>query len=296
MAELQSQSNAYKNQKRNQAKILTREALFVNEYIQIKHENIYNEAAAFYNQLNKKHDRKPDLRKTNEFRIWKNQMAAAKGQPQTKIPREKEYTYNRTQYKDIVIFPTAEIPKEKPKSFNLLTMDLNIPLMAIPQHSTANGIVMENDQSPDPPATQAVTVIQEGDQVPIPFIEDDLLIDPSITDQLMPEIVNEIIHDLQSDPCIKDLIDGIENIGEEIPEPEIVNEIIHDLQPDPCVKDLIDGGEEIPEPEIVNQIIHDLQSDPCVKDLMDGIEEEIPELELEIDLPNDPLEEESLFW
>ena len=75
-----------------------------------------------------------------------------------------------------------------------------------------------------------------------------------------------------------------------------MNEIIHDLQPDPCVKDLIDGGEEIPEPEIVNQIIHDLQSDPCVKDLMDGIEEEIPELELEIDLPNDPLEEESLFW
>ena len=266
MAELK-QANAYKNQKRNQAKILTREALFVNEYLQAKYENIYIEAAAFYNQLNKKYDRKPDLRKTNEFRLWKNQMAAAKGQPQTKIPRPKEYTYNRTQYRDITIFPTTQIPKEKPKTSNLLTMNLNIPLMAIPQHSTANGIAIQNDQSTDPPTTDAVTVIQEGDQVPIPFTQDDLLIDPSITDELSDEIVDKIVQDLQSDPSIKDIMDGFEDIQEEA--------------------------------EIVDKIVQDLQSDPCIKDIMDGIEdiqEEIPEMELEIDLPNDPLEEESLFW
>ena len=293
----EKQSNAYKNEKRNQAKILTREALFVNEYLQLKYENIYSEAAAFYNQLNKKYDRKPDLRKTNEFRIWKNEMAAAKGRPETKIPRPKEYTYNRTQYRDITIFPTTQIPKEKPKTCNLLAMNLNIPLMAIPQHSTANGISIQNGQSTDPSTTDAVTVIQEGDQVPIPFTQDDLLIDPSITDELMPEIVDEIIRDLQSDPSVKDFMDSI---GEEIPEPESVDKIIQDLQSDPSVKDLMNGvGEEIPESQIVDEIIRDLQADPCVKDLMDGVEniqEKIPELELETDLPNDPLEEESLFW
>ena len=238
----ESQSNAYKNERTIQAKILTREALFVNEYLQTKYENIYNEAAAFYNEINKKYDRKPDLRKTIEFRSWKNRMAAAKGQPEAHIPRPKLYLYNRTQYRDITIFPSTEMPKEKRMPNNLLTMNLNIPLMSIPQHSTTKGIVIQkDDQSTDPPAVDSVsteTVMQEGDQVAIPFVdEDDLLIDPSITDELMPEIVAKIINDLQSDPCIKDLMDGIENI-----------------------------------------------------------EEELPELEIDLPEPNDPLEEESVFW
>ena len=222
----ESQSNAYKNERRNQAKILTREALFVNEYLQTKYENIYNEAAAFYNEINKKHDRKPDLRKTVEFRSWKNRMAAAKGLPETYIPRPKEHYYNRTQYRDIVIFPSTEMPEEKRMPNNLLTMSLNIPLISIPQHTATKGIVMQkDDQSTDPPAVDPVstqTVMQEDDQVAIPFIdEDDLLIDPSITDELIPEIVAKIINDLQSDPCMKDLMDGIENIEEELPELEI---------------------------------------------------------------------------
>ena len=220
-------SNAYKNERRNKAKILTREALFVNEYLQTKYKNIYNEAAGFYNRLNKQYAKKPDLRKTLEFRIWKNQIAAAKGQPATYIPRPKVYVYNRTQYKDIVISPPVEKPKEKHNIPNLLTPSLNIPLMAIPQHDTANGIVIQEDHQPtDPPAVDSIststTTIQEGDQVAIPVIsEDDLLIDPSITDELMPEIVAQIIHDLQSDPSTKDLMDSIENLEQEIPELEI---------------------------------------------------------------------------
>ena len=253
-----AQSNAYKNERRNQAKILTREALFINEYLQTKYKNIYNEAATFYNEINKKYAKKPDLRRTTEFRLWKNCVTAAKGQPVANIPRQKQYSYNRTQYRDIAITPSTEMPKENRNPNNLLTMCLNIPLIPMPQHNTTNGIVMQkDDQSTDPPAVDQVspeilgkiindsvsteTVMQEGDQTATPIIdEDDLLIDPSITDELMPEIVAKIINDLQSDPCMKDLMDGVENN--------------------------------------IN------------------IEEELPELEIDLPEPNDPLEEESVFW
>ena len=222
-----SQSNAYKNERRNKAKTLTREALFVNEYLQTKYKNIYNEAAEFYNAINKQYPKKPDLRKSLEFRLWKNQIAAAKGQPTVYIPRPKQYMYNRTQYKDISVLPPAEMSEEKRNTVNLLTPSLNIPLMAIPQHDTANGIVIQEDHQPtDPPADDSIstptTVIQEDDQVATPVIsQDDLLIDPSITDQLMPEIVDQIIRDLQADPFTKNLMDSIENLVQEMPEQEL---------------------------------------------------------------------------
>ena len=145
-------------------------------------------------------------------------MAAQKGQPQTYIPRPKEYYYSRTQYKDITICPPTETPEEKCNTNSLLTMRLNIPLMAIPQHSTTEGIIMQEDQSPDPPAV-STEVIQENDQAATPTIDEDLmLIDPSITDHLMPEIVEKIISELQADPDMKDLIDGIDNFQQELPE------------------------------------------------------------------------------
>ena len=52
-------------------------------------------------------------------------------------------------------------------------------------------------------------------------------------------------------------------------------------------------------PEIVAQIIHDLQSDPSIRTMMDSIEnleQEIPELEIDLPGPDDRLEEESVFW
>ena len=219
----ESQSNAYKNERRQKTKIITREALFVHEYVKTKYEDIYNEAAAFYNEINKMHARKPDLRKSLEFRVWKNKIAAAKGQPQTYIPRPKEHYYNRTQYTDITIVPPTKKPKEKRVLNNLLTANLNIPL--IPQHIATKGIV--NDQATEPPAVDTVPTRTADSAITDEIANDDLLIDPSITDELMPETVAQIIRDLQADPSIKDLMDGIENtLGiqnteEEIPELQI---------------------------------------------------------------------------
>ena len=121
-----SQLNAYKNERRNQSKILIREALFINEYVQTKYKDIYNEAASLYNQINKKYSKKPDLRRTTEFKLWKNSVTTAKGQPGTYIPRQKRYSYNRTAYRDIVLTPSTETPKKNHHPNMPLTLCLNI--------------------------------------------------------------------------------------------------------------------------------------------------------------------------
>ena len=209
----ESQSNAYKNERRQKAKIVTREALFVHEYVKTKYENIYVEAAKLYNEINQMHPRKPDLRKSLEFRVWRNQVAASKGQPQTPIPRPKEHYYNRTQYSDINITQTTGKPKEKRMAGKLLTANLNIPLISMPQQ-------------PAEPTTDTVP-IPAADSASTDEIDDMLLMDQSITDELMPEMVDQIIRDLQADPTIREMMNdientyGFENTEEGIPELEV---------------------------------------------------------------------------
>ena len=216
-----SQTNSYKNERRNQSKILTREALFVNEYVQTKYKDIYHEAASLYNQINKKYSKKPDLRKTTEFRLWKNSVTTAKGESGTYIPRQKRYIYNRTEYRDIVLTPTTETPKENHHPNSHLTMCLNIPLMPTPRRNASEETVMqEGDQTAAPSTPQQISSDTQ---------EDDLPMDPSIMDQLSPEIIEKIIRDLQRDPNLKDLMDDVEQqinteeelVGLEIDLPEL---------------------------------------------------------------------------
>ena len=228
-----SQSNAYKKQKRNEMKILTREAIFVNEYLQSKYKDIYREAASLYNEINKKYPRKPDLRKSVEFREWKNSMAVLEGEPRTYIPRQKTYKYNRTEYRDMKLTPTTETSRKKNDHLNgCLTMCLNIPLMAAPPNASEETVTQQGDQPMDPSTPQqTLSVIQEGDQPMDPSTpqqtlsvsqEGDQPMDPSILDQIPPETVEKIIHELRNDPNLKDLMDDVEEqIEEELVDLEI---------------------------------------------------------------------------
>ena len=237
-----SQSNAYKNERRNQRKSLNRQTVFICEYVQAKYKDIYCEAASLYNEINKKYPQKPDLRKTTEFRQWKNGIAVANGQSTTPIPRQKEYKYNRTEYEDIMLDATTETPAESPVPappqekqhldgrITGMTMCLNIPLMATPRHNTSQEIVMEEgDQTSDPLTPHQISpVIQEGDQA----------MDPSILDQISPEIVEKIIRELQLDPNLKDMMDDVQQeinteeelIGLEIDLPELDDLLEEELQ------------------------------------------------------------------
>ena len=262
-----SQSNQYKNEKRNYYKSITREGMFVSDYVQIKYKSIYQEAASLYNQINQKYPRKPDLRKTTEYRHWKNSIAAANNTPTTPIPRQKKYRYNRMIHRNIPLNTTTSpphittspsemsisdetppptespVPQNPPPEENQsaghqidkriagMTMRLSIPLIQMPTSRKAI-------QHPDgilAPASQEI-VMEEGNQPEV--------LDPSIFDEISPETMEKLIDELQRDPDLKDIMDDVQNSIEE--ELNIEEELI-------------------------------------------GLTIDLPELE-------DPLEEEALFW
>ena len=193
-------------------------------------------------------------------------MTAARGQPGTYIPRQKQYAYNRTQYRDIVITPSTETPKENHHPNTHLTMCLNIPLIPIPRRNASKE-----------------TVIQEGDQTAAPFSdpqEDDQSMDPPAVDQISPEIMGKIIRELASEETVMQECD--QTAAPFTPQQISSDTQEDDLLMDPSVLDQLS-------PEIMEKIISDLQNDPNMKDLMNDVEEQINTEEelvgLEIDLP-----------
>ena len=248
-----SQSNVYKNQRRNETKVLTRESIFVNEYVKTKYKDIYSEAASLYNHINKKYPQKPDLRKSPEFREWKNSVAASNGQPRTHVPRQKDYKYNRTQYRDMKLI-TETSRKESNQLNGSLTMCLNIPLMTSPRIVAEETVTQQPDQPIDPSTPhQTLLVMQEGDQHTAPSTpqqpdepmepstpQQTLSVtqqcDPSILDQIPPETIEKIINELRNDPHLKDMMDDVEQrieeeiVGLEVDIPELDDLLEEELQ------------------------------------------------------------------
>ena len=221
-----TQSNAYKNRRREINKTLTRQGMFIAEYIQSKYKDLYREAAMMYNELNTQYPKKPDLRKTQEFRIWKNKMAKANGESPVPVPREKNYMYKRTTYWDIELDDTETTPAPKdqtPSITNGRTMCLNIPLMDIPT-STHNSFHQ--------------SIIEEGDQIPPPSVQPptEQVIDPSILDGIPHETIEKIIQELRADPNLKDIMEDVEQeitteiIGPEIELPELDDLLEEELE------------------------------------------------------------------
>ena len=68
---------AYKKSWRETDRLRKRHNNFVVEYIRIKFGNIYNEANSFFNGLNSIHSEKLDLRRTKEFKQWKESIMNA---------------------------------------------------------------------------------------------------------------------------------------------------------------------------------------------------------------------------
>ena len=266
-----AQLNAYKREKRIETKMLTRQSLFIKEYVQVKYPDIYKEAATMYNEINQHYSMKPDLRKTVEFKLWKNSIAAINNQPQTPVPPQKPYIYKRTTYKSIPVdtainTTTGHQPQSessKKQTDGRVTgreMCLNIQLITPPvAHKTTQppeGISTTQETVIHPPegiSTTQETVIQEGDRTEY--------IDPIIRDELSPQNMEEDI-----DPTIIDEIS-----------PEIMENIITELRADPQLKNMMDNIEKNVERE-------------------ETVEEEL--IGLMIDMPElyDPLEEESMFW
>ena len=232
-----TQSKEYKNARREITKTLTRQGMFIAEYVQCKYKEIYKEAANMYNQLNNQYPCKPDLRKTTQFRDWKNTMAKAGGQSPNHIPREKKkrYIYKRTAYWNITLdneqtkpSHTSDKVAETSQTSNppAKVMCLNIPLLnastytATQQATTEEGDLQQ--ATTEEGDLQQVTVEEEGDQT-------DMDMDPSILDGISRETMHKIIEELQADPNLRDIMNDIEH---EIHASEDIEEEIVGLEVD----------------------------------------------------------------
>ena len=243
-----SRTKAYKDTKKLEYKTSIREGTFIADYVKTKYSQIYEEAAALYNSINKLHPNKPNLRKSMQYRMWKNQMAQVNGQPLQPIPRQRDRYAKPTDYPDI----TAEVNNNmsetptslSPDQMNLLAgtkqFVLEIPLMhphntvitqASQDQQPETHVLEEGDQPEtyvqeegDQPETH---VQEEGDQseTRVQGEEGGLLesLDPSLFDAVPSDVVDKIIADLQKDPDLKQIMDDLQNqhIHEQIMDLEI---------------------------------------------------------------------------
>ena len=284
-------------------KSLTRESLFISDYVSVKYKSIHQEAVALYNKINIKNSRKYDLRKTIEYKCWKNTVAEANNMPLTPIPREKKRVLIHREHRNIPVntvdlpvtdlstadisltLPSSESPENPPENITTdtpllgMTMQLNIPLMQVPTAAAPT-----TEQCPENILTTACEEItlDEGEQT--------RALEPTIFDGIPQESMDKIIAELQQDSNLRDIMTDMENTINV--EDDTLDEGEQTGALEPTIFD------QIPQ-ETVDKIITELQQDPNTRDIMTDVENTV-NLEdelvgLMLDQP-DPLEDDSIFW
>ena len=269
-----------KKLKRREKQSQIRQALLINEYIQTKYFDIYQEAACYYNELNASYPSRPDLRKADEFRAWKR---CIKGEP---IRVRK---YSKTRYTNIRI-QSAETPVETPTEMSSeMPFEIEIPVEASTETSTETPVETSTETSPEMPTempTETASEIPIEIETPVETLIESIpkkvmelkipLMDPSIITRTLSVETDEII---QENPM-------------EVAAQEIFDEEIPTLYPTLT--------EEIPQ-HIIEKIVKELRDDPELRNIMTNIEEELEFQQIgnEIEIFEDNrLEEEleNLLW
>ena len=221
----ESELNLYRKQQRRDNTSKKRQATFISEYVFIKYFNIYQEAAELFNQINVIHPKKPDLRRSIEFKNWKRELM---GLPKIR-PSQKRDPANHPSYQnisfgqphnethDVQYVPEgvndnaalAQIVQSLPKK----TMQLRIPLISPPQApktSPQEETTVNNDQVLD-------EVLDEGDieclmpEEGITVNNDEVLgVEPSLFEDISPDMMGELLAELQADPNIATIMDDFE--------------------------------------------------------------------------------------
>ena len=230
--------NLYKKQLRRNNTAKKRQATFICEYVFNKYFDIYQEAAAVFNQINTIHPKKPDLRTSIEFKNWKREL---KGLPKIR-PSEKRDPTHPVIYPNITIHEThdvqhvlegdniTQIIESVPKKI----MQLEIPLLS-PQTlktSLQEETTTDNDEVPEGGNNDEVLeqVLDEGDtgclmseqettmnkdqvinQVPEGGNNDEVLsVEPSLFEDISPSLMVELVAELRADPNLAAVMDDFE--------------------------------------------------------------------------------------
>ena len=219
-----------KNLLRRQFRQEARAAIFINEYVKAKHEEIYEEAAAFYNYVNNIYPQKSDLRKAEEFKAMKlgftfvvkqkNNVVKDLRQVYLPITTTNQENFTVIAYKD----PQAD----------------TVPVTTFPSTT---------EQANTVPVTTFPSTTQQADTVPVTTFPSTTQQADTVPGKDKPEKIMQLRIPLMSSRVMTAKV--TQEILEENPLTTVCNELLPpDIQP------TLDG--EIPE-EAYNQILAGLR-------------------------------------
>ena len=251
----QDKKNFLRRQYRQQA----RAAIFINDYVEVKHQEIYEEAVAFYNHVNNLYPEKKDLRKTDEFKalklgftfVAKKQDKAANNPAQVYLPIT---TVNQENFTVITYN-------------NLQTTEQATAEQATAEQTTAEQTTAEQTTARKTTAERATNKSQKIMQLRIP------LLPSSVTTETVNIVTQEIVEENPLTVACNQLQDIEPTIDQEIPQ-EVFNEILAGLRQDPDL----------------SKLMEDIEKDPDLNSIVGDIDE------MDIDLPIDDRLEQELNW
>ena len=288
----QDKKNFLRRQYRQQA----RSAIFICDYIEEKHPEIYEEAVAFYNYVNSLYPQKKDLRKTDEFKALKLgfTFVAKQGDKVVKNPRQVYLpitTLNQQNF-TIVAYKDPQTTTEQADTEQAITEQ------ATTEQATTEQATTEQATTEQATTNQTTNKAEKIMQLRIP------LMSSSVTTQTVKIVTQEIVEENPlTTACNQLLAQDIEpTLGEEIPQ-EAFNAILTGLRQDPDLRKLMEDIEQDPD---LNNILEDIEQDPDVNNILEDIEqdpdvnnilEDIEQMGMDVDLPleDDRLEQE-LNW
>ena len=91
------------NENRRERQSKSRQAIFINEYFYIKYNELYKEAALFYNQVNAHYPHKHDLRKCEAFKNWKTAQQTNTNSCEKTVTKKTDRRYHKVSYPDISV-------------------------------------------------------------------------------------------------------------------------------------------------------------------------------------------------
>ena len=153
-----------------------REERVITAYVEANHPEIYTSAAVFYNKLNKQYPKKPDLRKTKEFKA----MLSGNNTPTTGNYQEKAFP-NIT----VNVQPTfvdnlqLRIPLLSPQATSVQSPSETMQLDEIPQHEVTVRTTEDEEEESSSQMEETVDLASIDDSV-LEEIMDGLREDPDL--------------------------------------------------------------------------------------------------------------------
>ena len=210
---MQNEKYIKKNDRRRERGAEIRQDTLMIQYIRVKHSAIYAEAVDFYDSINRKYPHKKDLRKTYEFKDF---IANGKEKPIEQVSDPPSPKALRLRFGERHIIKDNHV------------MELRIPLM-----STKPVTTKIQEDTVTPPVTTEIQedtvtteiqedtvtteIIQEGTVNTVnteqPWLVDEIIEDtmhPSLLDELDPDLIQQIIDELNAEPDLNNIMTDIE--------------------------------------------------------------------------------------